>query len=249
MFFITDGCYKQYTNSLGLNHPLGRLVSELAWNTRRRVQGRCRGGQFVYDHRMARITGKHTDCTPSSGVDYLINTLNDAYSSDRFALLSTIMDDTEVVSDRSKNILVTEDSLVLQRITPDASGDYSCRADNIRGADRSDRHSLSVKFTPRCRIAAKRLVVTSGSNVSVECSVDAQPPPNSFSWSLNSSQGLHIMHESQVSSTGRVSSITRLTPTDLTSEQLLCWATNDIGAMHEPCITTLVAAGEHLSGS
>ncbi|XP_047736585.1 uncharacterized protein LOC108673928, partial [Hyalella azteca] len=46
---------------------------------------------------------------------------------------------------------------------------------------------------PRCRWEQKRLLVSSGANVSVECAVDAHPPPTRFSWSLNTSQGVTLL--------------------------------------------------------
>ncbi|XP_018026027.2 uncharacterized protein LOC108681502 [Hyalella azteca] len=107
------------------------------------------------------------------------------------------------------------------------------------------RRALHVKFAPRCRWEQKRLLVSSGANVSVECAVDAHPPPTRFSWSLNTSQGVTILKpDAAVRTSGGVSTITRTTPSDLLQEELLCWASNEIGTTSKPCVTQLVAAGE-----
>ena len=52
---------------------------------------------------------------------------------------------------------------------------------------------------PRCRPPRQQVTVSAGSNVTVECTVDAHPPPSRYTWSLNSSQGMHLLHRTQVS--------------------------------------------------
>lgn len=52
---------------------------------------------------------------------------------------------------------------------------------------------------PRCVIRSRVVTVTPGDNVTLECDVDAFPSPRRFSWSLNTTKGLHVVPKDEVS--------------------------------------------------
>ncbi|KAK8728899.1 hypothetical protein OTU49_008852, partial [Cherax quadricarinatus] len=101
----------------------------------------------------------------------------------------------EVVQDRRAEggVLVTGNSLVLQKVQREGSGRYSCRASNNRGSHTSNFVRLDVLYEPRCVVESQIVTVTPGENATVECNVDAFPPPHRFSWSLNTTKGLQVV--------------------------------------------------------
>nr|XP_045589345.1 nephrin-like [Procambarus clarkii]XP_045589353.1 nephrin-like [Procambarus clarkii]XP_045589360.1 nephrin-like [Procambarus clarkii] len=140
-------------------------------------------------------------------------------------------------------VLVTANSLVLQKVQRVGSGRYSCRATNNRGSKTSNFVRLDVLYEPRCMTENQVVTVTPGENATVDCGVDAFPPPHRFSWSLNSTKGLQVVPKEEYESTGSSSRLTYITPLTLKKMIILCWAVNELGTLRQPCTTTLIAAG------
>ncbi|XP_042234717.1 uncharacterized protein LOC121874581 [Homarus americanus] len=140
-------------------------------------------------------------------------------------------------------VLVMGSSLVLQKVQREGSGRYSCRATNSRGSHTSNFVRLDVLYEPRCLVKNQMVTVTPGENATVECGVDAFPPPHHFSWSLNGTGGLKDVPKEEYESTGSTSRFTYATPLTLKKINILCWAANKLGSVRQHCTTTLIAAG------
>ncbi|XP_071548426.1 uncharacterized protein [Panulirus ornatus] len=152
---------------------------------------------------------------------------------------------TEVVQDRRAEggVLVMGNSLVLQKVQRGGSGRYSCRAMNARGSHTSNFVRLDVLYEPRCLVGKQVVTVTPGENATVECGVDAFPPPHKFSWSLNTTKGLEVVPKEEYETSGSSSRLIYATPLSLKKVIILCWAVNELGNLRQPCTTTLIAAG------
>ncbi|KAK4304569.1 hypothetical protein Pmani_023449 [Petrolisthes manimaculis] len=78
----------------------------------------------------------------------------------------------------------------------------------------------------------------------VPCSVLAHPTPTSFRWAVNTSTGVVDVALNLSSSAGS-RSVVRYTPqTHHDFGELLCWAVNDLGLQHQPCVFKVVPAAK-----
>ncbi|KAF2357101.1 CD80-like immunoglobulin C2-set [Trinorchestia longiramus] len=90
----------------------------------------------------------------------------------------------------SKGIILSNRSLVLQRVSKTNSGNYTCSATNSRGTGVSNTLQLIVKYAPKCgeqKWSTKGASI--GSKVVVPCVLDALPPTSEVTWTFNSTSG------------------------------------------------------------
>ncbi|KAK8719492.1 hypothetical protein OTU49_014006, partial [Cherax quadricarinatus] len=83
-------------------------------------------------------------------------------------------------------VIVSNQSLVLQRVTRRHGGSYTCSASNIEGDGFSKPITLDIKYAPVC---APGQLTTYGvarhEDAEVTCRVAANPPADSFKWTFN----------------------------------------------------------------
>ncbi|XP_047740560.1 uncharacterized protein LOC108676646 [Hyalella azteca] len=81
----------------------------------------------------------------------------------------------------SAGILMSHQSLVLQKLRRNSTGEYVCSATNVIGTGRSEPIVLVVQYAPVCRHAESDVQVAGRlDSLNVSCDVDAFPPPTSF---------------------------------------------------------------------
>ncbi|KAA0193402.1 hypothetical protein HAZT_HAZT003196 [Hyalella azteca] len=86
----------------------------------------------------------------------------------------------------SAGIILSNQSLVLQRARRQHAGVYSCLASNIEGDGASNAITLTVKFAPVCRGPAWQYRGASLMEVlQATCQLDALPPVQSVTWTFN----------------------------------------------------------------
>ncbi|XP_069184081.1 neural cell adhesion molecule 1-like [Procambarus clarkii] len=136
-------------------------------------------------------------------------------------------------------------SLTLRAVTRHDSGAYTCAAANTQGASTSNTLHLAVKFSPRC-VEQQQTVYGAARHeqLCVPCQVWSYPAPATFRWAVNTSSGLVDVpvNLSRNSGSRSVVSYTPLTSHDF--GDLLCWAVNDIGQQHQPCVFHIVPAAK-----
>ncbi|XP_042912994.1 protein turtle homolog B isoform X2 [Parasteatoda tepidariorum] len=139
-------------------------------------------------------------------------------------------------------IIVSNHSLVLQRVRKEHRGSYQCIAVNTEGEGRSDEVMLKVKYAPVCRHAGVTVHgVARYEALNVSCEVEADPPQVKFKWSLNNTvENVDIPPQS---TNMTVSTITYTPRTMLGYGALLCWAQNSIGHQKDPCLIRIIPAG------
>ncbi|KAH8402332.1 hypothetical protein KR009_011424, partial [Drosophila setifemur] len=153
----------------------------------------------------------------------------------------------EILSNNpAEGIAVSNQSLVLQNASRARSGIYTCVGSNREGDGESNPVQLDIRFAPVCR-AVQRTSYSAGrqETVKVACEIEANPAEASYVWKFNASHGESIDILSSQVAVDRGRSIAHYTPmTENDYGTLLCWATNEIGDQSEPCVYTIVPAGE-----
>ncbi|XP_043482941.1 neural cell adhesion molecule 2-like [Leptopilina heterotoma] len=134
--------------------------------------------------------------------------------------------------------ILSDRSLVLQRVTRNSAGNYTCRAVNNEGKTDSNPVTLQIMYTPMCKEGKAEVVVGAlkQETVSLLCAVDSHPPPQTFHWTFNNSGELNERPEHN--------SILNYTPaTDMDYGTIACWASNQVGRQRTPCLFQVIAAG------
>ncbi|KAK4298695.1 hypothetical protein Pmani_028967, partial [Petrolisthes manimaculis] len=166
----------------------------------------------------------------------------------------------------SAGVIVSNQSLVLQRVVRGQGGRYCCIAHNVVGHGSSNTLLLDVKYAPVCSLGqVTRYAVGRNEDAEVTCRVDASPRQHIFHWTFNNNSRHHRRPQAfnppsynynglQVlpSMSYRVGSphwpVTASSPTppmtSLDYGTLLCWAVNDIGTQKVPCVFHIVPAGK-----
>ncbi|XP_045127672.1 synaptogenesis protein syg-2-like isoform X2 [Portunus trituberculatus] len=144
----------------------------------------------------------------------------------------------------SAGVIVSNQSLVIQRVKRHQTGLYTCVASNIEGDGQSNAVNLRVQYAPVC--AAGQIHVYGAARheeVSVTCRLDAVPPVVHFYWRFNSSGDVVDIAESHVATQGLQSSLSYVARTELDYGTLLCWGENHLGKQRDPCVYKVVPAG------
>ncbi|XP_076067139.1 neural cell adhesion molecule 1-B-like isoform X2 [Oratosquilla oratoria] len=167
----------------------------------------------------------------------------------------------ELIQNVSAGIIQSNQSLVLQRVSRNSSGQYTCSATNIQGPATSNAAGLNVKYAPVCK-SGQQWVYGVGKQepVNVTCGVEAHPQhltfrwafssssrPPSYSpphrWAFNSSSEIMDIPSKKSWPVGASSSVVTYTPqTHLDYGSLLCWATNEVGVQAQPCLFHVIPA-------
>ncbi|OXA61211.1 Nephrin [Folsomia candida] len=144
----------------------------------------------------------------------------------------------------SAGIIMTNQSLVLQRVTRLSAGNYSCIGRNSEGEGSSPPFYLDVLYAPSCKPNQIRVHgVAKLENANITCDVDANPQKVQFRWSFNNSAESLEVPSQRFRSVGTRSVVTYTPMTELDYGTLLCWASNKIGDQRVPCVYHVIAAG------
>ncbi|XP_075221808.1 neural cell adhesion molecule 2-like [Lycorma delicatula] len=153
-------------------------------------------------------------------------------------------DGREVENNSSAGVIVSNQTLVLQSVSRQGTGLYSCLASSSAGDTESKPFNLDVKYEPHCRLSQQRVYgVARLEEVTVSCGVDANPPALWFRWSFNNSAIQARSVESFEAGGGR--SIANYKPvSEADYGTLLCWGRNSLGSQTVPCVFHIVPAGK-----
>ncbi|XP_039282300.1 Down syndrome cell adhesion molecule-like protein 1 homolog [Nilaparvata lugens] len=149
-----------------------------------------------------------------------------------------------VVQNVSSGVIISTHSLVLQGVTRQHSGQYTCLAANERGETASQPVPLRVQFAPVCLTDEPGLVGASLEEMlRVRCEVSADPTDVSFFWQFNNSgESFEVAPTKYVSNNGTISELMYTPSTERDYGTLACWGKNAIGRQLEPCIFQVVPA-------
>ncbi|XP_011331388.1 hemicentin-1 isoform X2 [Ooceraea biroi] len=164
-------------------------------------------------------------------------------------------------------VVLSDHSLVLQSITRESAGGYTCMAANVEGRAKSNAVNLEVMFAPVCKHVLNSGVGWRHQNatpppfnmpeevhgalkhetISLVCEVEASPTTVTFHWTFNSSGDLNDVPSNKYTSEGTISRLNYTPLTDMDYGILGCWASNAVGHSKQPCLYQVIAAGESTS--
>ncbi|XP_069187327.1 nephrin [Procambarus clarkii] len=145
----------------------------------------------------------------------------------------------------SGGVIMSNQTLVLQKVGRWRAGLYSCHAHNDVGVGVSSPLSLDVKYAPVCSLGqVTTYAVERYEDAQVTCSVEANPAQKSFQWTFNNTADTIEVPQGRYTSSSSHSVITYTPMTLLDYGTLLCWAANEIGIQREPCVFHIVPAGK-----
>ncbi|XP_050087779.1 neural cell adhesion molecule 1-like [Anopheles aquasalis] len=158
--------------------------------------------------------------------------------------LHWLHDGLMITHNATARVIRSNQSLVLQKVTRNTSGNYSCSAINAEGETVSNQLALRVKYAPVC--ATDRITIVGAFRseaLQIACEVQADPPPRLFNWRFNNSgETLKIAKERHVKN-GSVSILHYTPVSDQDYGTLSCWGQNEVGTQEHPCFFQVVLAG------
>ncbi|XP_076031364.1 uncharacterized protein LOC143019535 isoform X2 [Oratosquilla oratoria] len=142
-------------------------------------------------------------------------------------------------------VFISNMSLVVQKVSRDHGGSYTCEATNPEGTGTSDALYLDVKYAPVCVQDQKtEHSVAKLENAEISCRVHANPPNVTFRWTFNNTAEAIDVPDGRFVVSGTESRVNYIPMNELDYGTLLCWANNSIGIQTLPCVFHIVAAGK-----
>ncbi|KAF9823861.1 hypothetical protein SFRURICE_013398, partial [Spodoptera frugiperda] len=152
--------------------------------------------------------------------------------------------DKPVLHNVVAGIIVSTKSLVLQKVTRDHGGDYSCRATNALGETASQSTHLSIQYAPVCAHPSPQVLGAQlDESLRVRCSVTANPPDVNFFWQFNNSgESLDVSPLKFGTANGSTSELSYKPQSERDYGTLSCRGTNTVGRQLDPCVFQIVPA-------
>ncbi|XP_023321524.1 Down syndrome cell adhesion molecule-like protein 1 homolog [Eurytemora carolleeae] len=157
--------------------------------------------------------------------------------------VSWFLNDVEIKQNVERGVIFTNQSLVLQKISRNQSGNYLCEATNPVGKGRSQPIFLDVKYVPVCKTDKPKIYgVSKRELVNVLCQVESNPPEVEFKWTFNNSAEMIKVPVGR-SQDNRSSSVLSYTPlTTMDFGTIMCTAMNMVGTQKNPCVFHIIMA-------
>ncbi|KAJ0173701.1 hypothetical protein K1T71_010850 [Dendrolimus kikuchii] len=156
--------------------------------------------------------------------------------------ISWYHNDKPVLHNVVSGVIVSTKSLVLQKVTRDHGGDYSCRATNALGETASQTTHLSIQYAPVCAHSSPQVLGAQiEETLRVRCSVTANPPDVTFFWQFNNS-GESLEVSPLKFANGSTSEMNYKLQSERDYGTLSCRGTNSVGRQLEPCVFQIVPA-------
>ncbi|XP_076325593.1 B-cell receptor CD22-like isoform X6 [Tachypleus tridentatus] len=150
----------------------------------------------------------------------------------------------ELQTNTSTGVIISNQSLVIQKVHRSNRGRYSCLATNSEGQGESNAVFLRVQYPPQCKKDQKLIyAATMNEGVKISCELEADPTDVTFEWKFNSSGG--VVDIINYINDGATSYATIIPRTQDDYGLLYCWGTNMAGRQNNPCIYSVIPADTH----
>ncbi|KAG6452459.1 hypothetical protein O3G_MSEX007644 [Manduca sexta] len=158
--------------------------------------------------------------------------------------ISWFHDDRPVSQNMASGIIVSTRSLVLQKVTRQEAGAYSCKAANSRGETSSEAVKLRVQYAPVCAETSPQVVGAAlDEALRVRCSVHADPDDVTFLWQFNNSgESFNVSPARYGTVNGSISELRYTPASERDYGALTCRGSNTVGRQVQPCIFQIVPA-------
>ncbi|KAK4318899.1 hypothetical protein Pmani_010128 [Petrolisthes manimaculis] len=146
-------------------------------------------------------------------------------------------EDVLQVQNVSAGVIISRDSLVVQKVQRARAGQYRCRAANTLAATISNPVTLKIRYRPECRTTPTTYFIYD-KPINVTCTVTSHPPPSTILWRWNSSSEVIRTPRSSLQYPGQEEAAAQLTvyPEPQQEDRALsCWAVNEMGRQNTPC--------------
>ncbi|KAB0805670.1 hypothetical protein PPYR_02640, partial [Photinus pyralis] len=144
--------------------------------------------------------------------------------------------------------IVSNQSLVLQSVTRNRAGHYTCVGSNQEGDGESNSVQLDVKFAPVCKLGQTKSYGIARLEVAeIRCELEANPTDIQFVWKFNNTDNNALIVElpQNLVTSDRSRSILSYKPAaEYDYGTLLCSGRNEIGEQKEPCVFYVNPAGK-----
>ncbi|CAL4125964.1 unnamed protein product [Meganyctiphanes norvegica] len=145
------------------------------------------------------------------------------------------------VQSKSEGIILSGDSLVLQKVSRRRAGEYSCAASNTLASVTSKPVNLRIRYVPGCETSPTTYFIYD-KPINITCTVSGHPGVTSIKWQWNSSSE-EIEMPPIIGSHDRASAMLEVHPNrSLEPRELSCWGVNVMGVQPEGCHFTVKAA-------
>ncbi|CAL4102832.1 unnamed protein product, partial [Meganyctiphanes norvegica] len=149
--------------------------------------------------------------------------------------ISWYLEDQQQVQNVSMGVIVSDNTLVLQRVQVTQMGNYRCQAKNQVGSSRSTPVLLSLKYAPTCETAPTTYFIYD-KPINVTCRVSANPQATSVQWRWNGSYDAIATLPVPGAGEGEAAAQLTVFPSKYQEDRgLACWAANAIGRQAVPC--------------
>ncbi|KAL1402100.1 hypothetical protein pipiens_001891, partial [Culex pipiens pipiens] len=158
--------------------------------------------------------------------------------------LHWLHDGLMITHNASARVIRSNQSLVLQKVNRNSSGNYSCSAINGEGETVSNQLALRVKYAPVC--ATDKIIIVGAfrsESLHIPCEVHADPPPRQFFWKFNNSGETLEIGKERYAKNGSLSVLGYTPVSDQDYGTLTCWGQNEVGLQQWPCFFQVVLAG------
>ncbi|CAL4075711.1 unnamed protein product [Meganyctiphanes norvegica] len=143
-------------------------------------------------------------------------------------------EETRLVQNVSLGVILTWDSLVLQRVDRQRAGRYSCRASNSVNTSSSNLLYLNIKYPPNCQTPATTYFIFD-KPINISCSVTSYPPVPKILWRWNNSGDIIYMDPITIEGETVTSEMTVYPTVDQEDRTLTCWGENQMGKQERTC--------------
>ncbi|XP_042237410.1 uncharacterized protein LOC121876399 [Homarus americanus] len=141
---------------------------------------------------------------------------------------------TVQVQNMTSGVILSGDSLVLQKVSRMRAGQYKCSASNPLATVISAPVHLRIRYKPECLTSPTTYFIYD-KPINVTCTVTSHPPVKAVHWQWNSSSDV-IKTQQVTEPTERVSTQLTVFPIETYEDRLLsCWAVNEMGRQPLAC--------------
>ncbi|XP_045127235.1 hemicentin-1-like isoform X2 [Portunus trituberculatus] len=145
------------------------------------------------------------------------------------------------VQNVSAGIIISKDSLVVQKVQRGRAGRYHCRAINPLASVTSNPVKLKIRYLPECDTAFATYFIYDRP-INVTCTVSAFPPASAILWRWNSSSDVIKAAPEIIQQEKTTAMLTVHLQQRQEDRALSCWAVNEMGRQLKPCTFSVKVA-------